>query len=147
MAHLRTEIAKIFDEIDKDLQNNKENSMTIYDCFDFQKEDKDKFIDAIYHLIDDGVMIEKDGKLLYSEICNDFIDTIISCNPTLAIMIIEKLNDREFIPAWSFCREICYLIDRKHREYIKQNPPTPLEKIAKDFPYLSELVKAFNKKV
>ena len=39
MAHLRTEIEKIFDEIDKNLQNNKENSMTIYDCFDFQKEE------------------------------------------------------------------------------------------------------------
>ena len=49
MAHLRTEIEKIFDEIDKDLQNDKENSITIYDCFDFQEEDKDKFIDAIYH--------------------------------------------------------------------------------------------------
>ena len=39
MAHLRTEIEKIFNEIDKDLQNNKENSMTIYDCFDFQEEE------------------------------------------------------------------------------------------------------------
>ena len=51
MAHLRTEIAKIFNKIDKDLQNNKENSMTIYDCFDFHKEDKDKFIDAIFILL------------------------------------------------------------------------------------------------
>ena len=80
---------------------------------------------------------------MYSEICNDFIDTIIYCNPTLAIMIIEKLCDREFIPAWSFCREICYLIDRKYREYIKANPP--LEELAKVCPYLDKLMKSFDK--
>ena len=42
MADLRTEIEKIFNEIDNDLQDDKENSMTIYDCFDFQEEDKDR---------------------------------------------------------------------------------------------------------
>ena len=141
MAHLRTEIEKIFDEIDKDLQNNKESSMTIYDCFDFQEEDKDKFIDAIFILL---VLFDYNIKSNFA--CRlHMAKEIIKCDKTLAEMIIEELCDRKFI-TFEICKDICNFIDVESEEYIKITPPTPLEEVAKYYPYLDKLMKAFNKK-
>ena len=142
MAHLRTEIEKIFDEIDKNLQNNKENSMTIYDCFDFHKEDKDKFIDAIFILL---VLFDYNIKSNFA--CRlHMAKEIIECDETLAQMIIDELWQRKFI-TFDRCKDVCDFLDVEFEEYKKSHPTTPLEKVAKDFPYLSELMKAFNKKV
>ena len=142
MTHLRAEIEKIFNEIDKNLQNDKENSMTIYDCFDFQEEDKDKFIDAIFILL---VLFDYNIKSNFA--CRlHMAKEIIKCDKTLAQMIIDELWDKKFI-TFERCKDVCNFLDAEFEEYKRQNPPTPLEELAKDYPYLSKLVKAFNKKV
>lgn len=142
MAHLRTEIEKIFDEIDKDLQNNEENSMTIYDCFDFQEEDKDDFLNLIFTLV---VLFNNNIKSNFA--CRlGIANKIIEVSPTLAEIIIEKLCDRNFI-SFGKCKDICDFLDKEWEEYTKQNPPTPLKEVAKDYPYLDKLMKACNKKV
>lgn len=113
MAHLRTEIEKIFDEIDKDLQNNKENSMTIYDCFDFHKEDKDKFIDAIFILL---VLFDYNIKSNFA--CRlHMAKEIIECDETLAQMIIDELWQRKFI-TFDRCKDVCDFLDVEFEEYI-----------------------------
>ena len=113
MAHLRTEIEKIFDEIDKDLQNNKENSMTIYDCFDFHKEDKDKFIDAIFILL---VLFDYNIKSNFA--CRlHMAKEIIECDTTLAQMIIDELWQRKFI-TFDRCKDVCDFLDVEFEEYI-----------------------------
>lgn len=141
MADLRKEIENIFDEIDKDLQDDKESSMTIYDCFDFQEEDKDRFIDAIFILL---VLFDDNIKSNFACRYHMAIE-IIQCDNTLAQMIIEELWDRKFID-FERCKNICNFLDAEFEKYRKSNPPTPLEEIAKDYPYLSKLMESFNKK-
>ena len=139
MAHLRTEIEKIFDEIDKYLQNDKENSMTIYDCFDFQEEDKDDFLNLIFTLV---VLFNNNIKSNFA--CRlGIANKIIEVSQALAKMIIKVLCDRKFI-SFEICKDICNFLDVEFVKYIKANPP--LEELAKVFPYLDKLMKSFNKK-
>ena len=116
MAHLRTEIEKIFNEIDNDLQNNKENSMTIYDCFDFQEEDKDKFIDAIFILL---VLFDYNIKSNFA--CRlHMAKEIIKCDTTLAQMIIDELWDKKFISFEMFSKLVDEALDA-FKELIQSN--------------------------
>ena len=57
-------------------------------------------------------------------------------------MIIEELCDRKFI-TFEICKDICNFLDAEFEEYKKQNPPTPLEEVAKDYPYLDKLMKKY----
>ena len=141
MADLRTEIENIFNEMDQDLQNDKENSITIYDCFDFQEEDKDRFIDAIFTLLVLFVYNIKSNFACRHQMAIE----IIQCDNTLAQIIIEELWNRKFID-FEKCKNICNFLDVEFEKYRKSNHPTPLEEIAKDYPYLSKLIESFNKK-
>ena len=136
MAHLRAEIAKIFNEIDKDLQNNKENSMTIYDCFDFQEEDKDDFLNLIFTLV---VLFNNNIKSNFA--CRlGIANKIIEVSHASAKIIIKVLCDRKFI-SFEICKDICNFLDVEFVKYIKANPP--LEELAKVCPYLDKLMKKY----
>jgi len=140
MSDLIIEIENIFDEIDEDLQNDKENAMTIYDCFDLREEDKNNFIFAINNLIKCGIIYKENDKVCYNEICEKIIDEIIYNNITLAQMIIEELAEQKHID-FEKSMLLCDLIDKRFDEYKKAFKKTPI----KDIEELNNLIENFNK--
>lgn len=141
MSDLRKEIEKIFNKIDEDLQNDKENSMTIYDCFDFREEDRNSFILSIIGLINCGVIARENDEFYYSETCEECINEIIYNNHVLAQMIIEESAEQHIID-FNKCMLLCDMIDNRWDEYRKFYKTIKF----KDIEELQELVENFNKK-
>lgn len=141
MADLRTEIAKIFDEIDKDLQNDKENSMTIYECFDFQEEDNRKIASSINDAINEIVCCGDKG-------LHSFRNAISYCDYRVVVMILDNLEQKKLITP-QLLELLKKNLEEAHEMYQDelQKRTRPLEEVAKDFPYLDKLMKACNKKV
>lgn len=126
---LRKEIIKVFHKINKDLMNNGEDSMTIYDVYDFYYKDNRKIYDNFTNFVYNYVNDKQNG------VYEKYLQTAIRyCNGVLLGTVAESLNIDNEIK-----EKLLRIIDEQNTKYLKSIKTTPIEELIKDDPFLQDI--------
>ena len=126
---LRKEIIKVFHKINKDLMNNGEDSMTIYDVYDFYYKDNRKIYDNFTNFVYNYVNDKQNG------VCEKYLQTAIRyCDGVLLGTVAESLNIENEIK-----EKLLRIIDEQNTKYLKSIKTTPIEELIKDNPFLQDI--------
>ena len=126
---LRKEIIKVFHKINKDLMNNGEDAMTIYDVFDFDYRDNRKIYDNFTNFVYNYVNNQQNG------VCEKYLQTALRyCDGVLLGMVAEYLNIENEIK-----EKLLRIIDEQNEKYLKSIKTTPIEEIIKDNKLLKDI--------
>lgn len=119
----KQDILDIINQIDDEMMDNGDDSMSVYDCFDFYEEDNKKIAKCLLNAITDKSHTNK----LYS-----LYNVVVYCGVVLPEMIMErlycqkKINKRKYNSllkwlkdAWAYYHaHNCRLTQKKLEEYL-----------------------------